>query len=387
MKIIVVNNLTNLLNLRRPFLSWMIERVGSDRLICFYRDGYGLGASKIYLDNSLDSSKFRFDNLSKTECCRAFFGLFGSSSAVWSFSPVGNVLGAILALIFRCRLSVTVTGLGSGVMRSWIVKQLYWCLFEKTIKSAEFVYVTNRSDFRICRSYLGCGSKTNLVLSNGSGLVNWNKISKQWYQSAEINWYVSEWPDSKISKFCYVGRFIEDKNISTLLEIFASEVDENTSMLSMIGAVDVVNPSSLTERDLLPYLARNNIDFAGWTVDVFEVLVRHHCLINLSKREGLSNSVLEAVLLGRYVISTYVPGIKDIFHACSSLIRVDDGLFVFEGAILLHPNKIDRLSDALILATEQIGASDFLEKRAMRSNSILRKYGGPDVFAVYDQSL
>ena len=113
-------------------------------------------------------------------------------------------------------------------------------------------------------------------------------------------------------KIIFVGRLIKDKGIKEFLiaakKIVASHQDVN---FLIYGEIDDHNPSSLSHEELKEML-HHRIRHMGNIPDIRIALKESHCVVLPSYREGMSRSLLEAAASGIPIITTNVPGCREI---------------------------------------------------------------------------
>lgn len=139
-------------------------------------------------------------------------------------------------------------------------------------------------------------SKRKLVKVNGSG-VNMEKFA-----SKEINSY---------NNFLFVGRLIKDKGIYEYLEaakIVKKEYPRTS--FKVIGYFDT-NPSAMDKDEFYKYVREGIIDYVGHTDDVYPHLKNSTVFVLPSYHEGTPKSVLEAMAVGRAIITSDAPGCRE----------------------------------------------------------------------------
>lgn len=85
-------------------------------------------------------------------------------------------------------------------------------------------------------------------------------------------------------------------------------------------------------RERLPPLP-SNANVLGWVNDTQKVLKKSHCLLRLTDHDGFPKSIIEAVLMGRYVITNHdypqlgkVDGVNKVVKLIQTHPRLPDGL-------------------------------------------------------------
>jgi len=120
-------------------------------------------------------------------------------------------------------------------------------------------------------------------------------------------------PVNKNITLTYVGRLLKDKGIDQMIEAFilAKKEFKNLSLI-IAGPLDQNNPSSLSEEEVSEIIKIKDIHYLGNVKDVRMLWNKSNIAILLSKREGLPLSLMEAAAVGRSIISTDVPGCREI---------------------------------------------------------------------------
>jgi glycosyltransferase involved in cell wall biosynthesis len=145
----------------------------------------------------------------------------------------------------------------------------------------------------------------------------------------------------------FVGRMLWEKGVGDLAE--AASILKRCGAdlrLVLVGPVDDQNPGAIGEGVLRSWQRDGLIEWIGSSDDIAEVWRRSHIAVLPSYREGLPKAVLEAAACGRAVITTDVPGCRDV---------VQDGIT----GLLVPPRDPPALADALL----HLAASADLRKR------------------------
>ena len=127
-----------------------------------------------------------------------------------------------------------------------------------------------------------------------------------------------EWQDVKQNerggaRILYVGRMLRDKGINELLQAWQrlrAKVDN--CELYMCGSIDPGNPNSFTEVELRNLSSSKGIFWLGRRNDVLDQMVKSDIVVLPTYREGFPKVLLEAGMTCRAVVTTDVPGCRDI---------------------------------------------------------------------------
>ena len=111
--------------------------------------------------------------------------------------------------------------------------------------------------------------------------------------------------------FLLIARLLVDKGIREYFR--AARVVKKSYpdvYFALLGPFDK-NPAAINRVELQEWIEEGVVDYWGDTADVRPALARSTIFVLPSYREGLPHSVLEAMAMGRTVITTDVPGCSD----------------------------------------------------------------------------
>jgi glycosyltransferase involved in cell wall biosynthesis len=207
-----------------------------------------------------------------------------------------------LSLIFNRKIKKVNTVSGLGYLftseRKSIVSKIVKYLFKIINNIGKLYYIfQNENDLQ---EFKKLGVKENYILIRGSGVDH--KEFK--YTLPKTN------PKLNIT---FTGRILKDKGILELIkavEIFPKEIRSKV-VLNIYGKIDLDNPAHITEKELKKLLKPNFIVWHGNTNDIKSVLALSDIYCLPSYREGLPKSTLEAMAIGRPIVTTNAPGCED----------------------------------------------------------------------------
>jgi glycosyltransferase involved in cell wall biosynthesis len=137
-------------------------------------------------------------------------------------------------------------------------------------------------------------------------------------------------------KVAVVSRMIHPKGIAEAVAAVQHARDAGAAVeLHLFGDPDPANPHSISLQQLLQWSAEPGITWHGRIADVDAVWREHHVAMLLSYREGLPRALVEAAAAGRPIVTTDMPGCREV---------VRDGI---EG-ILVPPRNAAAAGQALI---------------------------------------
>ena len=136
--------------------------------------------------------------------------------------------------------------------------------------------------------------KTHVV--NGSG------VNVDYYHQTQL-------PDSAV--FLLIARLIKEKGILEFIEASNRLCYKYPNVqFNIVGGFDD-QPTSLNQKDLDVLTYSSNIKFTGAVEDVRKNIAEASIFVLPSYREGTPRSVLEAMSMGRPIITTDVPGCRE----------------------------------------------------------------------------
>ena len=144
------------------------------------------------------------------------------------------------------------------------------------------------------------GVKNNYSIIKGSGVDKDQFIYHKPLSNKKIN-------------ITFTGRILKDKGILELIkavEILPKEIQSKV-VLNIYGKIDLENPAHITERELKKLLKPNFIVWHGNSNDIIKALALSDIYCLPSYREGLPKSTLEAMAIGRPIVTSNAPGCDD----------------------------------------------------------------------------
>ncbi|CAA7612094.1 glycosyltransferase family 4 protein [Magnetospirillum sp. UT-4] len=119
-------------------------------------------------------------------------------------------------------------------------------------------------------------------------------------------------PDGPVV-FAVVSRMLADKGIREI--VLASRELARAGISAevwLVGAPDPENPTSLSREQLSAWNAEGCVRWLGETSDIPGFWAKAHVCVLPSYREGLPKALLEAAACGRPIITTDVPGCREV---------------------------------------------------------------------------
>ena len=217
-----------------------------------------------------------------------------------------QIVVGLFAVIFnkKKKICLTFTGMGflftEKTIKSYSIRIIIKYLLFFTSKFLNVKAIVQNIDDREFLEKKFYLKKNKITVIKGSGIdLKHFKVKPE--------------PVNKNITLTYVGRLLKDKGIDQMIEAFilAKKEFKNLSLI-IAGPLDQNNPSSLSEEELSEIIKIKDIHYLGNVKDVRMLWNKSNIAILLSKREGLPLSLMEAAAVGRSIISTDVPGCREI---------------------------------------------------------------------------
>jgi glycosyltransferase involved in cell wall biosynthesis len=219
---------------------------------------------------------------------------------IFSYTIKPVIYGSIVAKFCGIKnIYSLITGLGyifiDDSVRGKILRSLVQTLYSIALKANQKVFFQNSDDLNLFVKNKIVAEKKSIVI-NGSG-VDLDSFS---YSSV---------PNNCI--FLFVGRLIKDKGIMEYLAA-AQKIKSRyqQAKFQLVGASDK-NPTSITAEELRHITTSGIVEYLGFLNDVRPAIKAASVFVLPSYREGTSKAVLEAMSMGRPIITTDAPGCRE----------------------------------------------------------------------------
>jgi glycosyltransferase involved in cell wall biosynthesis len=254
--------------------------------------------------------------------------------ATISYTAKPVIWGSLAARIAGVpQICAMITGLGSGMMAASTLQRC-------TASAMELLYRTALS---------ACGSVAfqnpddekefvdkGLVASDKTFRVNGSGVPLDHFVPAAL-------PDAPV--FLLIGRLLADKGIREYAAAAKIVKARHPSAVFRLAGWFDQNPSALSQQEVQEWVDQGTIEFLGKLEDVRGALAAARIYVLPSYREGTPRTVLEAMAMGRPVITTDAPGCREtVKHGSNGL--------------LVAPKSVSELAHAMeqLLLNPQLAA-------------------------------
>ncbi|MBN2851114.1 MAG: glycosyltransferase family 4 protein [Clostridia bacterium] len=225
---------------------------------------------------------------------------------------------------------------GEGI-KNKIVKIIMKIEYHAACKASKKVFFQNKDDKN---EFINNGliQEEKIVIINGSG------VNLERFQPKPL-------PEKPV--FLFIGRLIKDKGIMEYLEACKQiKVAYPEIRCMLVGPYDS-NLSALQPNELQPFIDLGVIEYFGEQSDVRPYLEQCTTFVLPSYHEGTPKTVLEAMAIGRSIITSDAPGCRE---------TVTDGYNGF----LVHVKDIDGLVKKMKTLIEDSSLNKVMADRSLK---------------------
>ncbi len=223
----------------------------------------------------------------------------------YTVKPV--IFGGIAAALARVpRRCAWITGLGfafsegSGLKKR-LIRFVMTVLYRASLRRYNAVLFQNNDDQTLFRELGLVGAQQRVEVTAGSG------IDTERYQ-------VTDLPTAPV--FLMAARLLRDKGVAEYVRAAALLRARHPEVRCLLAGDLDPGPDSVTQNELEDWQQEGNIEYLGWQSDIRLALAQCRIYVLPSYyREGLPRSILEAMAMGRPVITTEAPGCRDAVEA------------------------------------------------------------------------
>lgn len=231
----------------------------------------------------------------------------------YTIKPV--IFAAIVARWHNVPSVSVITGLGTVFLRENWLTRVVEGLYRWSQSAVLTMFFLNDDDLRIFRERrLGPVTRMQRLPSEG---VNISHFSPG--EDSHITSTKEALPSPQPIRFVLIARLLWEKGIGEYVKA-ARKVRQRfpQSQFALLGILDVQNPDAVSLSQIEEWVQEGVVNFLGATDDVRQAIAASECVVLPSYyREGIPRTLLEAAAMCCPIITTDVPGCRDV---------VDDGI-------------------------------------------------------------
>ncbi len=221
----------------------------------------------------------------------------------YTVKPV--ILGGLAAWMANVPHRIAlITGLGYGFTgnltgKRRLISSILRMFYRLALNKSEIVFFQNPDDETLFRKEKILSDKIPSYVVNGSGI--------------DLTYFTpASFPDGGDLRFLMIARLLGDKGVREYVK--AAQIikgDFPETEFHLVGGVDRHNPDGINLEEIEGWKKEKNIIWYGEVEDVRPFIKNCHVFVLPSYREGTPHSVLQALAMGRAIITTDTPGCRE----------------------------------------------------------------------------
>lgn len=218
---------------------------------------------------------------------------------VLQFTIKPNIYGTLAASQTGIRCINNVSGLGTVFINRNLTTTIAKYLYRKSFQKATLTFFQNNDDRIEFIKFINIPS-LNYDLLPGSGIN-----LTQFQPSIKSK--------KKVFRFLMIARLIIDKGVLEYIEAAKTIKQSNKTVeFVLLGQIDEGHNRGIRREIIESASNEGIIKYEGTTDDVRDHIKHSDCVVLPSYREGTPRTLLEAAAMARPIITTNVPGCKEV---------------------------------------------------------------------------
>ncbi len=216
----------------------------------------------------------------------------------FTIKPV--VYGSLAARLLKIPVANTITGLGSAFLGKPLIRRSASWLLRRALVTSRFVIFQNHADSQLfSEKKLVCAEQ--IIHAFGSG-VDLQHFTLRPYPSAGSR-----------ERLTLIARMLRDKGIEEFVACAKRSYEEGLGAdYILVGPLESPSVGGIPEARIRKWSDAGYIQYYTKQDDIRPWIAQSTCVVLPSYREGMARTLMEACAMGRPVITTNVPGCRDI---------------------------------------------------------------------------
>ena len=303
---IVINTSWNIFNFRLGLLKALQEE-GYKIVAIAPRDEYSEKLEALGFEyHNIDINNKGTNPLEDAKLVFAFYKLYKkiAPDVILQYTIKPNIYGSMVAGMLGIPVISNISGLGTVFLNDSLSSKVARFLYKVALKVPKKVFYQNAHDRELfVQSNLVKAEKTELLPGSGIDIEKYKPLKEKQENNNTL-------------RFLFIARLVKDKGLVEYVEA-AKQITRSSTEFAILGAFYLGNPTAIKENEMQKWEREGAIKYIGTSDDVMSVISEYDCIVLPSYREGLSRVLLEAASMAKPIITTSVPGCKEV---------VDDGV-------------------------------------------------------------
>jgi len=244
-----------------------------------------------------------------------------------------NIYGNLAARILKIPVISNVSGLGTVFLSDGLSSKIARKLYKIALRFPKKVFYQNKHDRDLfVSSHLVSIERTDVLPGSGIDINKFKPIVNSLIKNNSL-------------RFLFIARLLKDKGLIEFIEAAKRMKQKYPKVeFQILGAYYPGNPTAITQVEMQEWINDDIINYLDTSDNVKSVVATADCIVLPSYREGLSRVLLEGASMAKPLITTNVPGCKEV---------VDDGVNGFLCKVKDSRDLADKMEKMLNLNEEQ----------------------------------
>ncbi len=294
--------------------SWNIYNFRLGLLQALQKEGYHIVVIAPYDDyaKKIEALGFEYHNIiinnkgtnpiEDLKLIWAFYRLYSrlNLDVLLHYTIKPNIYGTIAAKLAGTPVISNISGLGTVFLNNRVSSKVARFLYKFALLFPVKVFFQNQDDKDLfVNSNLVAKAKTSLLPGSGINTKTFSPI-------------VSEHLNQSLS-FLFIARLVKDKGLREYVEAAKLlKIKYPKVQFAVLGAFYYGNPTAILPQEIAAWEKEGLIEYLGARDNVAPVIASVDCVVLPSYREGLSRVLLEAASMAKPIVTTNVPGCRDV---------------------------------------------------------------------------
>ncbi len=242
-----------------------------------------------------------------------------SPEIIHQFTIKPVIFGSIVARLAGISTIInSITGLGYAFQQGWLMRKITIWIYQISFNSTSINNIFQNPDDmnEFIKIKISHKNNSHLIPSSGVDTTLFRHIK-----------YAKSMPQIR---FLFLSRMLFDKGLNELKEAVYLLSEQTTNFtLTLAGEIDRGNPRGVSETWIKTSFDSPNCEWIGYEEDIVRLLERADVIVLPSYYEGLPHCLIEALAASKPIITTDIPGCREVIHENGMLIPPKDSKALF----------------------------------------------------------
>jgi len=217
---------------------------------------------------------------------------------ILNFTIKPLIYGSFAANILSIYVINMITGLGTIFIKNNFLTKLVIKIYRVAFYNVNHVFFQNTDDQNIF-------FKNKIILKKKADLIPGSGVDLKYFKFYPLK-------KKQKTRFILISRILIEKGVIEYLNAAKKIIESYDCEFILVGSIAENNSSSISKIIIDDYVKKGIIKYYGFSNNVKKYINHSDCVVLPSYREGTPRILLEACSMGRPIITTNVPGCKNV---------------------------------------------------------------------------